>query len=585
VYRLPSLELPDRLPATIQQAQQYAALELFMHRATMLDPFFAFTDAGVRSMVEICAKLEGIPLAIELAAARVSTLGLEALRERLKSGLTLTGGERNLPARQQTMIAAIDWSYRLLSDPEKALLERVSVFVGGFTLTAAEKVCAGENISSGSVAELLSSLVNKSLVSIAHHDGRARYSMLDSVKTFAHDRLVATGQSDELSRRHATWFAEFAAWIDVTRVGKSEQWLRAETDPELENVRAALGWAFEERSRERALLAARIVGGLRTIWLTSGRAGECVQWAQAALAGIDEERDAQTAAPLMRALVQAVDLRVLLFDVATRALRVFERTGDRIATGLVHSRVAKAYKDRGRFDEAQAEIARASAIFADLPRSMPYAAFLEYRSQVHLACGHFDEALADIADGIAIVRSVGDVNAYRWQLFRAQVQFGMGQHAEGLSASEAILRELLLNEAVYRREICGAMLDIAEFRLRLADIEGGTAAAREALVRTRWQDFENIAATATHVAALAAAIRGQARIAAKLWYSLETSFDPDIGSFWRERDRLLVPNDHQQAVFQELENVRREGLDQPRDAVLTEALEALAPLSSPQERP
>jgi predicted ATPase/DNA-binding XRE family transcriptional regulator len=575
VYRLPSLEMPAHDIVDIDKARRYAALDLFMQRATMVDPFFQFTSANVPGMVGICSRLDGIPLAIELAAARVPMLGIEALNERLKQGLRLGGGARNLPARQQTMLATIGWSYDLLSDAERLLLERTAIFVGGFTLAAAESVCAGESIASDAVAELLSSLVDKSLLGVTHSEGRARYSILESVRVFAYERVVAAGYADEIALRHARWLARFADDIEATRVGKSEPWLRAETAPELENVRAALSWAFRVRSRESTVLAARIIGGLRTIWLVSDRHRECLRWVHAALAEIDEERDAQLAAPLMRALVQAAGERDI-FRWGTRVLGVFERVGDRVAMGIVHSQLATQLSRRGRCDEADVEMSRACDIFASAPRSMPYRALLQFRYQLHLLRGRYEDALSDIAEAIAIVNSVGDAEAYLWHLFRAEVHFAMGHRADAIRATEEILAKILLDQQTFSREIVIAYTHLARFRLTDADVPAAAAATCEVLRRLRRGDNELSIARVLHLAAMIAVLRGELRLATHLWWHVDTTYDPDVGRHWRELDVLLIPVSLRTRVADDLEALRLEGPSVTRDALIGEALETLA---------
>ena len=576
VYRLPSLEIPDRPPSRIEQARRYAAIELFVQRAKMIDRSIDFDDDAVDSLIAICKKLDGIPLAIELVAARVSALGLQTLRERLDQGLTVDGGGRNLPARQQTMLATIAWSYDLLDEFERAVLHRISVFAGGFTLRAAEAVCAGEGIESSVVADILSSLADKSLINVAHAEGHGRYSILDSVKSFAHERLVAAGQTETLALRHAEWLAGFADWIDSTRIGKSEQWLRAQTAPELENARAALAWAFHGVSREKALLAGRIVGGLRTVWLISGRRAECERWAEAALTELDEERDSQVAARLLRALVQAT-LGDKLFEWGQRAATVFERIGDRVGRALLHAHLGHNYLRRGRLDEADNEFSRASEIFAELPHLMPYATLLQSRWYMHYVRGRYDQALSDIAEGTAIVNSLGDADAYIWRLFNAEVHFAMGKTDEAIRDVEALLHKVFLDPAAHRREINYAYRLLALFRLGVGDRDAGIEFAREVLLWTwTWRQYGEALAEALHIAAVAAALRGDCRVAAKLWLAVETHYDRDAGRAWRDRDHSFMPPSIERLALAELELLQTRGAAQPLDAIISEALSLLS---------
>ena len=338
VYRLPSLEVPRPSPTSLKQAREYAGVELFVQRATASDREVAFSDASAEGIAEICRRLDGMPLAIELAAARVATLGLESLRARLRDGLTLMGG-RDLPARQQTMNAIVAWSYDLLTDPERLLLQRSAIFAGGFTLAAAESVCATNGIDANGVAELLASLVDKSLVNVKLSEDAARYTMFDSVRSFAHARLQEAQQLAAISRRHVEWVAAFADWLDIARANMTEARLLAESNPELENARTALTWAIAQKSEEAAVLAGRIVGGLRIIWITSRRNSECARWAYAALDGIDEERYPNVVVPLFLALIQ-VSTYTESLAWTERAIPLFERLGEWVGLALIYAHIA-----------------------------------------------------------------------------------------------------------------------------------------------------------------------------------------------------------------------------------------------------
>jgi predicted ATPase len=190
---------------------------------------------------------------------------------RLREGLALTGRARDLPPRQQTINATIAWSYDLLGDSERLLLQRISVFSGGFTLAAAEFVCPIDGIDPNAVADLLASLVDKSLVNVSLAELNARYTMLDSMRSFALERLTHARQVALFSRQHAQWVAAFADRLDMIRAELPEASIYSEANPELENARSALAWALGEKSEEGALLAGRIVGGLRMLWIPFGQ--------------------------------------------------------------------------------------------------------------------------------------------------------------------------------------------------------------------------------------------------------------------------------------------------------------------------
>jgi predicted ATPase len=527
VYRLPSLTVPLDVGLTLAEARNYAAVELFVQRATAIDRSAAFDDATVPGIVEICRRLDGIPLAIELAAARVQTLGVAALGARLREGLALSGAARNLPSRQQTVEATIRWSYDLLEEHERLVLQRLSLFVGGFTLAAAESLRGVGGIAASDVADLVSSLVDKSLVNVARAENYVRFGLLDSVRSFAFDRLRETGDLALFSQRHAEWVAAFADWVDAERAKIPVRRLRTEVDPELENARAALTWTLEQQTEMGAVIAGRIVGGLRTIWLTSGLRAECRRWAHAILDLIDEDRHARVVAPLLRALVQIAD-STELFALGERALPVFERIGDRMGVVLLLSHMSLRRHKLGFLDEADVAIEKAGAIFAagDLPRLMPYTAFLDYRAQLRLEQGRYDEAFADIDEMGAILSSIGDVDALPWRILRANAEFAVGRTADAIRGLEDVVERARNLPVAHTRVLRQAHAELAIMHALAGDIDSAHLAAREALWRTmkvvtpdeEWQSL-------FRALALIAALRGQALLAAQLLGMLDAGID------------------------------------------------------------
>src|SRR5262249_17332740 len=194
---------------------------------------------------QICARLDGIPLALELAAARVKAMTVEQIAERLDNELgLLTGGSRTAPSRQQTLRATLDWSYALLGDAERLLLARLSVFAGGWSLEAAEHVCTGDGIESDAVLDLLASLADKSLILFEDREplSNGRYRLLEIVRQYAAERLEAGGQADRVRARHRNWLAALSEAAEVELTGPEQgEWLRR-LDAEHDNLRAALAW-------------------------------------------------------------------------------------------------------------------------------------------------------------------------------------------------------------------------------------------------------------------------------------------------------------------------------------------------------
>jgi predicted ATPase/class 3 adenylate cyclase len=281
-YPVPPLGLPDpsRLPP-LSQLSQYEAVALFIERARAVKPAFEVTNENAPAVAEICVRLDGLPLAIELAAARIRILSPQAMLGRLSDRLgLLAGGSRDLPERQQTLRGAIAWSHELLDDADRALFAAISVFVGGAGLAEIERVCA-EDIS-GEVLDTLASLVEKSLLRQAEGaDGEPRFTMLETIREYAVERSVERGRRDALRDAHAEAFADVASTAAGEVMGHDKRtWLdRLEADHD--NLRAAIGWAVESGRAETAL---RLTARLWRFWQMRGYLAEGLERLELALA-------------------------------------------------------------------------------------------------------------------------------------------------------------------------------------------------------------------------------------------------------------------------------------------------------------
>jgi predicted ATPase/class 3 adenylate cyclase len=273
---------PDRLPRDLADLEAVAAVRLFRDRAAAASPRFALTAANAPVVAEITARLDGLPLAIELAATRTKVLTPEQILSRLKRRLSaVTSGPRSLPKRQQTLRAAIAWSYDLLSEPERRLFARLSVFTGGWTFEAAEAVCDPESFGLDAL-DGLTSLVDKSLVRRAELPGRpARFSMLETIREFGLEQLEALDDLEPLRRRHAAWFLDLASDAEPHLTADDQgEWLDR-CDAEHANIRAALRWAVEAGEAGRAQAAA---GALWRFWQQRGHLAEGGRWLDEVLA-------------------------------------------------------------------------------------------------------------------------------------------------------------------------------------------------------------------------------------------------------------------------------------------------------------
>jgi len=284
-YRVPSLSLPDpRRTQTVESLSQYEAVRLFIERAQAVQPSFSVTDANAPAVAQVCFRLDGIPLAIELAAARVRALPVEEINKRLDQRFRLlTGGARNRLPRQQTLRALVDWSYDLLMETERSLLRRLSVFAGGWTLAAAEGVCCGEDIEEREVVDLLTGLVDKSLVVYEEADaGAGRWRLLETVRQYAGDRLAESGESESVRGRSASWFLGLAEEAEEQLTGPEQASWLSRLEAEHDNLRASLTW--QEQSAAGVEAGLRLAGALWRFWLMRGHLWEGRQWLGRALA-------------------------------------------------------------------------------------------------------------------------------------------------------------------------------------------------------------------------------------------------------------------------------------------------------------
>ncbi len=324
-FPVPPLTLPDpeQLP-DLEALSHYAAVALFIRQAQAVKPDFEVTHANAAAVAEICARLDGLPLAIELAAARSKLFAPHALLARLGKRLqVLTGGARDLPARQQTIRATITWSYDLLQPAEQRLFMRLAVFVGGWTVEGAEAVCTVAGDLDIDVLEGLQALLDQSLLRPpVGQDGEPRFHRYETIREYARERLQASGELEALARKHATYYLGLteAAEPKLTS-GKRDTWL-PRLDAEHDNLRAALAWTLEHAPE----LALRLAGSLAWFWYFGGHLREGRAWleralARAAMDSSPRARDAAARRARAKALAGAGMLAIRQTDsAAARAL-------------------------------------------------------------------------------------------------------------------------------------------------------------------------------------------------------------------------------------------------------------------------
>lgn len=273
VWRVPTLSLPSVKPPLppFETLNQYEAIRLFLDRVESVQPSFAVTAQNAPAIAQICSRLDGIPLAIELAAARVKVLTPEQISARLDDQFhLLTGGSRTALPRQQTLRALIDWSYTLLSDQEKILLRRLSIFTGGWTLEAAEAVCASESLEGWGVLDALSRLVERSLVVV--EESGERYRLLETIRQYAQEKLMEVGESEGLRRPYVDHFIRFAEEAKPHLLGSEQTLWFARLEADMDNLRASLDWCAATESAGQAGL--RLTAALYLFYEQTDYAGE-----------------------------------------------------------------------------------------------------------------------------------------------------------------------------------------------------------------------------------------------------------------------------------------------------------------------
>jgi predicted ATPase/DNA-binding winged helix-turn-helix (wHTH) protein len=409
-YRVPSLTVPspgDNVASNALLA--YEGVRLFVDRARLLRPDFSVTAENAASLASICYRLDGIPLAIELAAPRVRSMSVEELNQRLDQRFTLlTDGSRTELPRHRTLRSMIDWSYDLLREPEKLLLQRLSVFAGGWTLAAAEEVCVGEGIERRDVIDLLTSLADKSMVVPEQEHAQTRYRLLETVRQYARDRLEDTGRSAAVRVRHRDYYLALAEEADPKLRGAEQaEWLRR-LEEEHENLRAGLEWSLLGAGSKRGL---RLCAALGRFWWIRGYFAEGRQWCTRILSKSGaEERTRERASVLNAAGVLSYyqgdypAARALYEE----SLAIRRELGDRSGITASLNNLGIAAVDQADYPAARARFEESLAISRELGHRSGIASSLSNSGVLAINQGDYPAAKAMLEESLAICRELGD---------------------------------------------------------------------------------------------------------------------------------------------------------------------------------
>ncbi len=373
VYRVPSLSLPEAAETSRVALAQSESVQLFVERASAANPKFSLNDNNASAIAQICRRLDGIPLALELAAARVTLFSAEQIASRLDDRFRLlTGGSRTALPRQQTLRALIDWSYELLSEPERKLFRKFSVFAGGCTYEAAETICTEMD-----VLNLLTQLVNKSLVAVEDENGSPRYRLLETVRQYARDKLLEMGESEEARNTHFDYFYSLAKTAEPMLNGpQAREWV-AKMESEHDNLRAALDWGMEKNVGG----VLRMVPWLERFWNREGH----------------EEEGRQI---IREAVARAEKLPLPVGDEAVLQWK-------RVLGGALQSLSQLAYS-QGDYGRAAEAAERAAALARETGDKRSLAILLTFQASALLFVGEVDQAMALLAEGMPAARESGD---------------------------------------------------------------------------------------------------------------------------------------------------------------------------------
>jgi predicted ATPase/DNA-binding CsgD family transcriptional regulator len=416
-YRLPSLAFPTAEATReihAEDANAYSAIALFVERAQAVNHRFTLADENAPIVAQICRQLDGIPLAIELAAARVTILPVKDLSDKLNERFRiLTSGDRTALPRHQTMCALIDWSYDLLTPPEQRLFERLSVFAGSCTLASASSVCADDGVDELEMLELIVSLVEKSLVVADVGGDEPRYSLLESSRTYAAEKLVGRGEGPLIAHRHARAALELALRIEHDFDTALDPGWPALIEAELENWRSALEWTLIRRGDIE--LGQRLAAALRPVWVGVAYArvpaSEGRRWVRTAVELVDDTTPLDVVAGLDNAegtiATNSQEFQLAL-EINKRALARYQELDDKRRTAGVQWHIGQALSALGRPDEAEVWFREALERVRALGTRRLEGAILECIASARSDAGDLVAARAHCDEALAIFRALGD---------------------------------------------------------------------------------------------------------------------------------------------------------------------------------
>jgi predicted ATPase/DNA-binding XRE family transcriptional regulator len=558
-YRLPSLDAED-------------AITLFYDRARAVDQRFALGDVNMPIVAELCRRLDAVPLAIELAAGRVDMLSVRAIARMLDDRFRLlAAGQRTALSRQQTMRAAIDWSYELLAPKEQLFFARLGILAGGFTSDTAAAVCGGDDVNETDIFDLIASLTDKSLIVADTSGDEERYRLLESTAVYALEKLNEWGERERLARRHAEYFRDQARAADERySTGSMIAW-RANVEAELDNDRAALEWSLTRGND--AVLGGAIAGALKRVWATTGLFVEGRYWIGLALERVNEAEHPHVAARLWHALCSVVSGQ-RLHDAAERAMRLYASAGDARGTADAQRHLGFALFWMGRLEEARETTLQTLAASRASGEPRGVATILEILALIEWHQGDLRAGRELYAQALAAMKAGGnEVGIVQMLVNMAECEFSAGNPERALRLAKEALEVLSLFKNPYHAAV--SYVNMAAYCIALGDLSGARESARGGLRLARQVQDEWLLVGALQHLALVASLRGATRRGAQL----RGYADVRLEQLQTKRQYTeqwgydkLVSTLHETLSHEETANVAAEGALWTEDHAVEEAL-------------
>jgi len=497
VLHVPALSLPDpSRPLDRARFLHYDALHLFVERAQAASPSFRLTDDNAGVITEICRRLDGLPLALELAAGWIRGMGVASLAQRLDQGFhLLTGGARTALPRQQTLHATVDWSYRLLPEPGQVVLRRLGIFAGNFSLEDAESVCGGrylsqngqESITSDTMLNHLLGLVNKSLVHF-DHDSNC-YHLLETMRLFCLERLTEAGEMPDLRRQHLAWYLQLAERAEPNLAGPEQARWFARLEAEQANLRAALGWALDEGE---ARAAARLALAVWRFWHTHTYQREGLRYLECILALDAVTPLPQAVRPRLLNALGVLAHSLYQFDRAmsyhTEALRLFREAGDRLGMAQALCDISRQHFEEMRLKQARDAARESLALARELKDQRAVAHALLLDGFAATEGDQVEDAIPSLEESLALLREMGDTANLAMAmstLARAEGKRGNHERAKPL-LREAVRLQVQLGTYI---DLIGPLVALSFMAMQTpAEPEGARYAAQVFGVMAAWTE-------------------------------------------------------------------------------------------------